>query len=69
MHTSQTVSSTLDELLSTSCVARELDCSENNVRRLADLGVLKCVRTSTGQRLFRRHEIVRLREERSAVTR
>ena len=55
------------ELLSTSYVARELNYSEGNIRRLADIGVLKCERSSNGQRLFRRSEIEKLRASRPAA--
>ena len=54
-----------DELLSTSYVARALNVAENTVQLMADRNVLPCVRTSTGQRLFRRHDVVAELERRS----
>lgn len=45
---------TEDDLLTVSVVARDTGKSEAAVRKAADSGRLPVIRTSTGQRLFRR---------------
>jgi hypothetical protein len=50
-------------------VARELDLSENSVRRLADAGKLTCTRDSEGRRQFNRAEILAKKKTRSLSVR
>jgi DNA-binding transcriptional MerR regulator len=53
-----------NELVTTSVVARALDCSEANVRRMAEAGELACTRLSTGVRLFHARDVQELAERR-----
>ena len=46
-----------NQFLTTSATARELQCSEAAVRKIADLGRLPVQRTSTGTRFFRRQDV------------
>ena len=51
--------------ITTSRVARELECSEAGVRKLADAGVLPvAAKLSDGTRLFDPEAIARVREQR-----
>jgi excisionase family DNA binding protein len=49
--------------LTTSSVARILEASEAKTRKLADDGVLPCVRTATGVRLFKRADVMRYQRQ------
>jgi hypothetical protein len=53
-----------DDLLTTSAAARELNCSESGVRKNANLGRLPFILTTTGQRLFRRRDVIAFRDAR-----
>lgn len=55
-----TLSSDADELLTTSAVAKLIDRSPDWVRHLDRVGKLRAQRTSTGIRLFRRHDVEEL---------
>jgi DNA-binding transcriptional MerR regulator len=54
------------EFLISSEAGRILNLSAAGVRRLEGLGQLPALRTPTGMRLFRRHEVVRLANARAA---
>lgn len=59
----------MSEVLTVSEAARRLKVADGTVRRLADRGVLKVQRTSTGMRLFDRSDVDRVaaaRERRAA---
>jgi hypothetical protein len=58
-----------NDLLTVSHVARELETSEGSVRRRADIGELPCVRTVSGERLFRAGDIARVRTAQSEKSR
>lgn len=61
-----TMQQPLSDLLTTSFAARELGESEGTVRRKADAGELPvAARLSNGTRLFRREDVMRLREIRA----
>lgn len=55
-----------DELMTVSDAGRILGLSPDMVRRLADEGQLRLMRTVGGVRLFRRSDVERLAEERRA---
>jgi hypothetical protein len=55
-----------DELLTTSPTARELDVSPQAVILWEKLGILPAIKTASGQRLFRRGDVRRLKAERLA---
>jgi excisionase family DNA binding protein len=55
-----------DELMTVSDAGRILGLSPDMVRRLADEGRLRLMRTVGGVRLFRRADVERLAEERRA---
>jgi excisionase family DNA binding protein len=52
-----------DDFLTTAPAARVIGRSEGFVRKAADDGRLPSVRTSTGQRLFLRRDILNFRDE------
>jgi excisionase family DNA binding protein len=49
----------VSELLSVSEASRELQVSTDTIRQWADTGKLPAMRTSGGQRIFRREDIAR----------
>jgi DNA-binding transcriptional MerR regulator len=51
-----------DPLETTSPAARIALVSENTLRRKADNGLVPSIRTATGVRLFRRSDLIRLRD-------
>jgi excisionase family DNA binding protein len=55
--------------MSTSLVARRLNCSEGTVRLLEQRGVLPAERTAGGMRLFDRDAVERLATKRQRVKR
>ena len=52
------------DIMTVSEAARVLERSSQTIRDWADAGVLPVMRTSTGQRIFRRVDVERVREER-----
>jgi excisionase family DNA binding protein len=56
-----------DELLATSVAARLANVSANTIRIWADLGRLPAIRTSCGQRLFRRADVIAIVAQREAI--
>lgn len=63
-NTAEAASRQDDELLTTSHAARDLKCSEQTVRRLQASGQLPAIKTTSGQRLFRRSDLDRVRDAR-----
>jgi excisionase family DNA binding protein len=61
-----TMSADDDALMTTSAAARLLERSEGTIRNLERIGTLPAVRTTSGQRLFRRGDVLRLLELRRA---
>ena len=64
-----TMSMVEDELLATSVAARLANVSANTIRIWADLGKLPAIRTSCGQRLFRRADVEGVVAQREAIAR
>jgi hypothetical protein len=59
----QPISVDTNNLLTVSFVARELETSEQNVRRMSNRGVLTCTRLSNGARVFRREDVAQFAAE------
>lgn len=57
----------MSELLTTSETARELNVSAETIREWADQGKLSVRRTSSGQRIFERSDVERMRLERRST--
>jgi DNA-binding transcriptional MerR regulator len=53
---------TTSEYETTAPGARLAGVSENQLRRLGDRGEVKCIRTSSGQRLYLREDLLRLQK-------
>ena len=56
-------------LLTASDAGRLLGLTSSGVRRCADAGQIRCLRDSTGRRLFREHEVQRFLVWREAMKR
>lgn len=54
----------MSEVMTVSEAARELEVSAQTVREWADKGKLPTIRTSSGQRIFQRVDVERVRLER-----
>ena len=54
-----------EELLTTAPTAREFDVSPQAVIQWEKRGILPAIKTASGQRLFRREDIERLKRERA----
>ena len=59
-------SSEINEILSTSTAARELNVAAQTVRLWERTGKLPAVKTTDGRRLFSRSDIEKLKRERAA---
>lgn len=54
----------MSEVMSVSEASRELHVSEETIREWADRGKLPVMRTSSGQRIFRREDVIRVAADR-----
>jgi excisionase family DNA binding protein len=57
----------MSEVLTVSEAARELKVAAETIRSWADRGRLPAMRTKSGQRIFQRADIERVRQERQAA--